>query len=878
MRFVDRSPAGSGWPLVGRDAELRVLEQALHEGAGAVVAGAAGVGKSRLLREAERIAHGSGAHIERVVASRAAASIPLGAFAHLRPDVRPNRADDHPLGALRRELMRRSDGAPLVLVVDDAHALDAASAALVHQLAAAGEGRVLVAVRSREPVADAIVALWKDDLCERVELQPLSRPEVAELLASVLDGPVEAATAHALWDTSRGNVMYLRELVRSGLDSDALLLRQGLWCWSGPRRIAPRLAELLAENLAALDRAERRVLEVLALGEPLDWDVLSALASVEAAEGLVAKHLVDFDTQRPDELRARLGHPLVGEVLQAELPDPTRQRLLRALADAIDAKADDRDHHELLRVVTWQLDAGVPVEPARLAAAARLCIHTDTALSERLARQAYEQGAGFDAVDVLAQVNQFTQRPSATEALLAEVDVTALSPVDRVRHVVLRANNLTWPLGRPDDAVSLLERSAALTDDVAGKLELAAHAPPMLLFAGRVREAVEQSEHTATDTRRSATHRMHAYLGLLPALAAMGKPDTSLSRVPEAMELVPQCTDDLPIAFGQLASGVTLAQQWVGQLDEAESLMRAAFDEGVARDVPVMRGGSALRLGQIALWRGKPRTAEELLRESVSALRQFDAGFLAWAANTLTLAYALLGNLDRAADAQGTADEALQFPLYASERFRAGAWVAAASGELTTACAIAAGGAEWAKAHEHLVAVIWLSWDRARFGEAAAAATAVADVAPRVEGALLRLLSRATAALAADDATVLDATSVDLERAGYVLSAAECARGAARVHGRAGLRGREAASDARADALEAQCEGATTPLLASRGTAPDLTRREREIVGLAARGYSDAEIASRLSVSVRTVESHLHRAYSKLGVTSRHELAAVLGA
>jgi ATP/maltotriose-dependent transcriptional regulator MalT len=168
---------------------------------------------------------------------------------------------------------------------------------------------------------------------------------------------------------------------------------------------------------------------------------------------------------------------------------------------------------------------------------------------------------------------------------------------------------------------------------------------------------------------------MHAYLGLLPSLGAMGRPETSLARVPEAMALVPQCATDLPIAFGQLASGVTLAQQWVGQLDAAESLMRAAFEEGVARDVPLMRGGSALRLGQIALWRGAARSAAELLRESLSALQQFDAGFLAWAACTLRLAYALLGDLDRASDAQNTAEHALVFPIYTSERYRADAWV-----------------------------------------------------------------------------------------------------------------------------------------------------------------------------------------------------------
>ena len=252
-----------------------------------------------------------------------------------------------------------------MLVVDDAHALDATSAALVHQVVAADEGqRTRGACGRREPVPDAIVALWKDDLCERVELQPLSRPEVAELLASVLDGPVEAATAHALWDASRGNVMFLRELVRSGLDSDALVMRQGLWSWPGPRRIAPRLAELLAENLAALDEDERAVLEVLALGEPLELG--RAREPDVGGGGGGARDEAPRRNRRPSDgrLRARLGHPLVGDVLQDALPDPKRRRLLRALADAIDARRRRTTiTAELLRVVTWQLDAGVPVEP-----------------------------------------------------------------------------------------------------------------------------------------------------------------------------------------------------------------------------------------------------------------------------------------------------------------------------------------------------------------------------------------------------------------------------------------------------------------------------------------------------------------------------------
>jgi len=53
--------------------------------------------------------------------------------------------------------------------------------------------------------------------------------------------------------------------------------------------------------------------------------------------------------------------------------------------------------------------------------------------------------------------------------------------------------------------------------------------------------------------------------------------------------------------------------------------------------------------------------------------------------------------------------------------------------------------------------------------------------------------------------------------------------------------------------------------------------REREISGLAAGGLSDADIASRLAISVRTVETHPSRSCHKLGVAVRHRLASALG-
>jgi DNA-binding CsgD family transcriptional regulator len=66
-------------------------------------------------------------------------------------------------------------------------------------------------------------------------------------------------------------------------------------------------------------------------------------------------------------------------------------------------------------------------------------------------------------------------------------------------------------------------------------------------------------------------------------------------------------------------------------------------------------------------------------------------------------------------------------------------------------------------------------------------------------------------------------------------------------------------------------------LLESNGQTAALTRREREVARLAAANRSSREIADRLGLSVRTVDNYLSRAYAKLGVSGRTELAPHLG-
>ena len=90
------------------------------------------------------------------------------------------------------------------------------------------------------------------------------------------------------------------------------------------------------------------------------------------------------------------------------------------------------------------------------------------------------------------------------------------------------------------------------------------------------------------------------------------------------------------------------------------------------------------------------------------------------------------------------------------------------------------------------------------------------------------------------------------------------------------VRGSSLTCSARASALAEQCGGLTTPVLHRAAESLPFTDREREIVSLLAAGLSNREVAERLTLSVRTVESHIYRAMNKTGTGSREELVKLL--
>jgi len=283
----------------------------------------------------------------------------------------------------------------------------------------------------------------------------------------------------------------------------------------------------------------------------------------------------------------------------------------------------------------------------------------------------------------------------------------------------------------------------------------------------------------------------------------------------------------------------------------------------------------AMLRGRLELLTGQLGRAEHAFAEGMAIAAQVgQLGLRRWCAAGMALAAAKRGDAEQAAAATSELAglPATDLDLLVSDELRAEAWTARLRGNPVRARELLRQAAERASGAA-LAAVAW--HDLARLG-APEEAKLLIDLAAGTDNPLVAARAGAVAAMLAHDPDGLAGAGETFEDMGALLLAAETTAAAAaeyrrRQDGRAADRMAE-----RAHALSDRCDRASTPGLELAGPVAELTSREREIALLAARGSSNREIADALTVSVRTVETHLQRAYTKLGVSSRTGLATVL--
>jgi DNA-binding NarL/FixJ family response regulator len=875
-RAMRTDESAARWPLVGRSEELAFLARALGEGAnGIVIAGEPGVGKSRLA--ADFVASVGDRPVVRVAASASLQAVPLGAFAPVLPPGL-SRTPRQPAETLRlvADHLAAPAAAPPLVWIDDAQLLDELSAGLVLQLAVGRRAFVVATLRSGEESPDAVRRLWRDGHARRLEIQPLGVADTAELLARVLGAAVDAGTRERIWSASRGNLLYLRELVRIGVESGALARRGELWIWQGPLRVSQELRELIAERLAALDPESYAALETIALAEPLAPAVAEGLGLMPYLVSLDRAGFVRLDAQA-DPPVVRLVHPLFGEVVRASVTPLRTAAIERAHAVALVETGAD-----LLRLAIAQMQGHVAADPTcLLAATTRARALADHALATRLARAAVGAGGGGRAMVALAECLFWEGRHEELIAWLADDPLANAAPADRIAAEIHRASSLYWGFGRDTEAIDVLRRASALAPHEPAAGEAAGQCAFVLTNAGRPREAIEVARGILDRPDSSSRARVYSFSAITIALAITGRFDAAHAEAQRGFPLAVQMREEMPITGGGIVLGSCVAWFLGGSFAALDQTVGALYQRSAEIGDPFL-GLWAHMLARNALMRGRLAEAERFAAEAVALLRLHDPALaLPWALAVLAQVEAQRGDAERAREVVRELDrQPRHMAICEADLELARAWSEAASGDLASArrriAAIARAQCETGSEGLASCAIHEL----ARLGGAADAVPLIEKLADRVDGPLVRAWSRQIQALAEHDATALEAAGGALEALDCLLDAAESYASAAAIHADAGRRDAASRAAARALELTAACGAPRTPALAAVQTDPvgSLTPREREIARLAASGVTRRAIAEDLGLSLRTVSNHLNHVYAKLGVADRASLAALLGA
>ena len=844
------SRSGRSVPLVGRRDELETIARARAEDvSGVVVHAPAGVGKSRLARAAVAQADSDGAVTAWVQATRSAASVPLGPFAGVIPtEVR----SDDPFELFRlsvRALRDLAGSGSLMVAVDDAQLLDATSAALVLQLASTGAAFVLATVRSGESCRDAIVSLWKDAGARRLALSSLSEDETREFVESIVGGPVEESALRWVWEGSQGNALYAHELIVGVLENGILTEVSGLWRLGRRPPISPSLAELVSGRMAGLARPEYRVLELLALGEPLRLAELRELSGTEPLAAVEDRGLISVAGASPGA-EVRLAHPLYGEVIRSALRSVRAREVRLQLAEVLLARGQ-LTAEESLRVCVLLVDAGEAPSGRMLinaAAAANLSGAAD--LGGELAGRAVKDGAGVEASMLLARSHAIQKQFAQAESVLGELEREIDSRDVAVAYLKQRIRVLYWGMRRPMEARALLERAQDWWPDPGWRRQLDPVRAELAALLDSFSGAVEGSAGMLADDSLEPEARREIELVHAMNLFYSG-------RVLASYELIRTLKPAIPLTDHhdeRALIGLCLISFESGQaLPELEHEMAAVLMKGVRAGDHAASGLGALTLGSLAFLAGRYRDAAHWLAEAEVHFEHRDM----FGALTITRAFQV-GVACFTADkgigvALGRCEDALQgrepLPNQIPYLARARAWAAVARNDRRGAQRLLF---DTVALLEHMpLHAAQLSYEALRAGApATTVARSLSALRGRCDARLMAAYAAHSAARAADDGSALLAAADEFERIGALRYASEAAAQAAEVFLDAGRQdsARRAAARSRELFIDGQ-GGVQPPVEGLTRTAVELSAREQELVELARQGLSNPQIAQRLVLS-----------------------------
>ncbi|HYT81588.1 MAG TPA: LuxR C-terminal-related transcriptional regulator [Actinomycetota bacterium] len=804
---------------------------------------------------------------------------------------------------------------PVVAFLDDAHSADASSLEGLSYLGRnVPDQRVLVLAAARpaeltenETAMEVFHGLEQDGVLRRLELSPLDPDDLSDLALAVLDETPPPALVHWLVERSRGNPLFALGLLQALLDEGADLSSPEL------RSLPQDLVERVGARVKGLDEPGLATLEAMAtLGRRVELRDLVGLTGLPidrlpiTLERLVRSRLVT-EEERGRELTYEIAHPLIEEAIYGNIGGARRRGLHRLVGRAL-------------------LAAGRLAEAAsHYAGAAEVGDAEAIGALREAVRQAEERGAYREALTILDALVQLI--PSGDKRWMDVVDalswkaewvvdhradihallgIKAMRAIDSILErspdpasraaVKFRlANFLGWGTGDLDEAevacaeaCSLFEEAKDRSSALLAKNELAwirglrGDYPGMQAAAERVAEAAD-----ATGERFAAIQALHAkgfaafvrgrfaeaeaplrlsnamaqqegkvyrltvgLNGLACSVATEGRVEEALPLLEEAKAVNPAWRDSI------LPEWETIVH-WFGG-DFPAALGCAA--EAAARAVGELSKRRAIGVVFASLAAAEAARAEEAHSHLERARRAFGGRDWQFFSHALGHAEGVLAWQEgRPADAQGILEETAA-RILATDALPFGALALLDLAEVASEREQLEVVAEAAGRLDEIAQRI----DRDLYGALAAmglAATGDADAARQAVDFLSVSSCKAFHARALD---LLGRSLLETDRP----AAVDALKGATVAHEGCGAVWRGDRARALLRSLGGRARRAAS---ASLGPAA-LSRRERQVARVAAEGQTAREIAERLFISERTVETHLANVYAKLGVRSKTEL------
>jgi DNA-binding CsgD family transcriptional regulator len=925
-------PAALDSTIRGRDPELGLLGEQLdrvRSGSGAVVLieGAAGMGKSRLIGEAMRMARRLSLPVGTGVAEpseRVAELAPLlralfdgpeplldrGALSslHAVPEQRYWLLQD-----LQSLLERAAMDRPLLICLDDLQWADsgtvAALRALPPRLVSLPIGWVLAMRPDQGPaqLQSAVEQLARDGA--RLVLEPLSQAAVAQVATDVVQAKPDQALLRMAEDAG-GNPFLLVELLL-GLRQEQLLRIDSGEATLTATRLPDRFRTSMRERLARMPESARQVATVAAsLGRTFSFSDLATMLRLPPASLLTpVEQLIDASILREDGDQLSFRHDLTREAVRHAAALSARRALDRQAADVLMAGG------ALPVEVATQLAASAEPGDERAIATLRDAAETlgtsDPSAAAGLSRRALElaprkhplRGALVAQTTVLlhaaarpeeaqAFAEEYLQKvlPTAEEAevCLSIANMFALSPDiraaasrralvlpglstrDRARHLARLVYNLIQA-GRPGEAQSLLADARTVigsAEDATAASILKLAEGELLYIEGHFDRSLQV--HEAAMRRGfgpgETTQESGASHWRSELLAVLDRLDESMRLISESIASAHRDRQGWKLDFLETWRGRQLFQR--GRLSDAAAALEGRFDPEEAHKV----GGALHAAGVIALGRVAIHTDDERRKRETADVAKvmLETGTPANQRHgAWLLALQAMADLDptRALawlSAPEAADNPLIVPLYPMD----------------------------VTDEPQLVRIALAGGDRQLAAQAVAIAERRTQRSPNV-GSVKAAAAHTRGLLDDDTAQLAKAAELFHRERPLALASALEDLGSSHLRRQARQPGVEALGralvlyadagatwDVRRVRGRLRAQGVRRRLVATerpeKGWAA-LTESELAVVRLVAEGLTNRDAAERLFVSPHTVNSHLRHAFTKLGVNSRVELTRHVG-